>query len=431
MTIVGLRDFVKVSNFSRIQVLFADHMHWRTGVDNKLSFLRYKIWCRQAPIFPKVIKMLLFHAPSIFNALLASFHAASRAPLLLPLCLFLRPILKFWSVGAALMRFTWANISERRIFVSNFSVDVQWPSWILHVGIGFCMSGLFRRIDFGGFMSWKTQPKCRAFDDRRPVGPRFNSWHVSRILIMSHRSVGTFNMVDYRFLYIFMPIILLQHSKLHSCHHFFDLLLGCSSTWRCAYEHFSPNRQPTLGLVEQAFWRVPLFTRMNWCKFLWGNPCKGDRYILPLGTLSSGTSGSRWFSLILLHERIRRRIRLCHFSTLIDIVAETAIVSSGTLPVELPLPTISKNSLYTLFWFLILDHGVSLIITISGAKIFYSVYLARYFFSPSSSICDNQVLISSDESPGRTIPIRSWVSRTLVLLVCTILPRCHQVGFSS
>ena len=42
--------------------------------------------------------------------------------LLLSFCLLLRPILKFWSVGSALMRFTWANISERRILVSIFSV---------------------------------------------------------------------------------------------------------------------------------------------------------------------------------------------------------------------------------------------------------------------------------------------------------------------
>ena len=38
-------------HFSITQVLFADHMHWRTGVDNKFSFPRFKSWCRQAPIF--------------------------------------------------------------------------------------------------------------------------------------------------------------------------------------------------------------------------------------------------------------------------------------------------------------------------------------------------------------------------------------------
>ena len=98
------------------------------------------------------------------------------------------------------------------------------------------------------------------------------------------------------------------------------------------------------------------------------------------GTPTPGTSGSRCFSLILLHERIRRRIRLCHFSTLIDIVAETAIVSSGTLPVGLPLPT-SKNSLYTLFCPLILEHCVSLIISNSGAKILIQYVLLILLFT--------------------------------------------------
>ena len=38
--------------FSRIQILFADHVHRRSGVYNKFSFLRFKFWWRrQAPIF--------------------------------------------------------------------------------------------------------------------------------------------------------------------------------------------------------------------------------------------------------------------------------------------------------------------------------------------------------------------------------------------
>ena len=42
--------------------------------------------------------------------------------MLLPFSLLLRPILNFWSVGVTLVRFTWANHSERRILVSNVSV---------------------------------------------------------------------------------------------------------------------------------------------------------------------------------------------------------------------------------------------------------------------------------------------------------------------
>ena len=189
-----------------------------------------------------------------------------------------------------------------------------------------------------------------------------------------------------------------------------------------------PKSATTLGPVEQAFWRVPLFTEWTGAssfEIILAWPSKHST----TGTSSSGTSGFRRFLFILLHERIRRRIRLCHFCTFINIVAETAIVSSWTLPVGFPLPTISKNSLSTLFCLPILK----------PRRFFHNfrfwpqkscfVNLARHFFSPSSSICDNQVLLSSDESPGHTIPIRSWASQTLVFLICTILPRCHQVGF--
>ena len=88
-------------------------------------------------------------------------------------------------------------------------------------------------------------------------------------------------------------------------------------------------------------------------------------------------------------------------------LSSTAIVSFRTLPVGFPLPTISKNSLYTLFCSLILDHGVLLKISISAPKILISNFLLDTSFHQSFQICDNQVLTSSDESPGHTIPIRS------------------------
>ena len=99
----------------------------------------------------------------------------------------------------------------------------------------------------------------------------------------------------------------------------------------------------TLGLVEQAFWRVPPFHKMSYCKFLWRNPCRA------IETFYHWDSGSRCIYLILPRRRAGRRIRLCHFCTLIDIVTESTIVSFRTLPVGFPLPTISKNSLSTLF----------------------------------------------------------------------------------
>ena len=171
------------------------------------------------------------------------------------------------------------------------------------------------------------------------------------------------------------------------------------------------------------------FHRMNWCKFLWVILARQSKHSAT-GTFASRTSGSRCISLIMPRRRSRRKIRLCCFCTFVDTVTKTAIVSFRTLPVGFPLPTISQSSLFTLFCPLILDHGVCLIISVLA-----SIFLIRRFcsilLSPLSSICDNQVLLSSDESPNCTIPTRSWVSQPLVLLICTILPRSHQMGFAS
>ena len=82
--------------------------------------------------------MLLFHAPSILIHLwpastLLRGHLA-LATLSLP-----ETDPQIWSVGAALMRFTWANVSERRILVSNFCVtrnslrEFYTFDWSLHV----------------------------------------------------------------------------------------------------------------------------------------------------------------------------------------------------------------------------------------------------------------------------------------------------------
>ena len=87
--------------------------------------------------FPKVRRMLLFHAPLI----LPHFWPAStllRGHLALAT---LSPLetLKFWSVGTTLVRFTWANRSKRWILVSNFSMtrnsllELYTLDWFPHV----------------------------------------------------------------------------------------------------------------------------------------------------------------------------------------------------------------------------------------------------------------------------------------------------------
>ena len=82
--------------------------------------------------------MLLFHAPLI----LTHFWPAStllRGHLALATLSPPETDLKFWSVGATLMRFTWANISERRILVLNFGLtcnslsELHTLDWLRHV----------------------------------------------------------------------------------------------------------------------------------------------------------------------------------------------------------------------------------------------------------------------------------------------------------
>ena len=142
-------------HFSIIQILFADHVHRRSGVHNKFSFIRFKSWCRQAPIFRRWEECCSFF-PLIFNTLLASFHAASRAPCS---CHSVYSWDRSSNFGALGLRW-WGSPEQiypsevfwSRIWVWHAIAFVNFTRWI-----GFRVSELFRKIDFGGFMSWKTR----------------------------------------------------------------------------------------------------------------------------------------------------------------------------------------------------------------------------------------------------------------------------------
>ena len=72
--------------------------------------------------FPKVRRMLFFVSPKIFRKFFGQLPRCFTGTSLLPFRLFLRPILKFWSMGVTLMNITWANHSKRLILVSNVSM---------------------------------------------------------------------------------------------------------------------------------------------------------------------------------------------------------------------------------------------------------------------------------------------------------------------
>ena len=135
-----------------------------------------------------------------------------------------------------------------------------------------------------------------------------------------------------------------------------------------------PKLASLFGLVEQAFWRMPFVTEWSGASSFEAILARQSSHF-PTWASASRTSGSRRISHTLLRRRSRRRIWLCRFCTLLQIVSETAIVSFRRLPVSFPLPSISWNSLYTLFCSLILDHGVCPIISVSGFKILISNFL--------------------------------------------------------
>ena len=241
-----------------------------------------------------------------FNTLLASFHAASRAPFS---CHSVSSKDRSSNFGALGLRW-WGspgqvNANEGlwfRISVWRAMAFVNFTRWI-----DFCMSDLLGKIDvhFGGSMSWKTQPNCRAFDDLHWKGPWFDSWRVSRFTtgctVPSCSSWSIVILVGNRS--SFLPITFLQKS--HST--FVIIIFGPFSRLfinltMCEWALF-PKPTTTLGLVEQAFRMVPLFEEWIGASSFEVTLAWPSRHSTT-GTLASGTLGSRRFSLLLLHAKI-------------------------------------------------------------------------------------------------------------------------------
>ena len=121
--------------------------------------------------------------------------------------------------------------------------------------IGFRKSGLFRKIDedFGGSISWNTQPKLSCIWWSAPNQVRdstHDGCHALQRVAPFYRDfrhgsqqVATFYRAGH--------VILLQHGY---CTFVIILFRPFARLF------VIPNSATTLGLVEQAFWRVPLFT---------------------------------------------------------------------------------------------------------------------------------------------------------------------------
>ena len=179
---IGGYDYRRTARFrhsihlSITHVIFADHVHWRSGVDNKFSFLRFKSWCRQAPIFRRWEECCFVFLLFIFK----HFWPAStllRGPTALAT---LSPpetdpqILERW-------RYADEVHLGKSVRAKGFGLEcmrgVQQLLRILHVGLAqVCLSSSVKNEDFGGSISWNTQPICRVFDELHTTGLSPDSW---------------------------------------------------------------------------------------------------------------------------------------------------------------------------------------------------------------------------------------------------------------
>ena len=110
MTIVRLHDFVKVSisallkSFLLIMCIDAPE----STTNSRSSGLRFDAGKHVLSEGEKNVALF--------------FSRCFTGTSFLPFRLFLRPILKFWSIGVTLRKFTWANHSEQWILVSIVSM---------------------------------------------------------------------------------------------------------------------------------------------------------------------------------------------------------------------------------------------------------------------------------------------------------------------
>ena len=110
---------------------------------------------------------------------------------------------------------------------------------------------------------------------------------------------------------------------------------------------------------------------------------QGHRDILPLGLVPLGLRVLDDFRSFCCMKECGDGFDGVTFPRLFKSWRKLQLSPFHTLPVGFPLPTISKNSLYTLFCSLILDHGVLLKISASGPKVLISNLLLDTSFHHS------------------------------------------------
>ena len=312
MTTAGLNDFVKVFISAEFNFFcwLCVSTHWNPQQFS--SGLRVDADKHLSSEFGKNVA-LLFSLE--FKTFLVSFHAAS-----LSLCLFLRQILKFWSDWITLMKFpAQINWSERFRFESMR--DVKQLSWILHVGLVSASLSSSVRL---------TTTSAAPYLEKRSTIVVYSVICTQQVRDSTHDGChasqrgATFY---HDFCHGWQQVVVFHHAGntsstwlLHFRHHFFGSFTGLFIKLKMCIRVLFIKSTTTLGLVQQAFWRMPLFTKWSVASSFGVILAWSSRHSTN-GILTSATSSSRCFSFTLVRKNSEKRW-LCHLCALNDIVTE-------------------------------------------------------------------------------------------------------------
>ena len=324
MTIVGLHDFVKVSISAEFKsFLLIMSIDAPESTTNSLSSgLRFDGASRHQ--FSESEKNAVLFSSFNFRMLSASLHAASRAH---RSCLSVSSWDRSSNFGALGLRWwgiTWANHSKRWILVSNVRMTND----------GFCE---VNTSDWFPCVWALPQNRCR----------------LRRLHILKYATQLSCNFQHCHC--TFVTILFRPFARL-----FFNLAMRIRALFSQICIH-SPTCKTSI--LEDA-----ICHRMNWCKFLWGDPCRAIETSFHWD-FASGTSGSRCISLelgegfgwvvfarLLISWRKLQSSPLEHCPLAFHCQHSPGVLCSRCCP-------------------LILDHGVCLIISVSGLKILHSQIL--------------------------------------------------------
>ena len=158
------------------------------------------------------------------------------------------------------MRFTWTNVTERGILVSNFGMTCK-PLWTSHVGlVSACRCLPENRLRRRHVLKYATQLSCiRKLTFR---------WILSQFLITSlprfPRSIVT-RIWDRLSL---LPISLFQHSHSTFCHYSFQTFSSAVRQPADVRMSTSPQNGNHSWSCRTRILEDAIFHRMSYCKFL-------------------------------------------------------------------------------------------------------------------------------------------------------------------